>query len=84
MPGAKVSEHGRGKAIDISAIILRDGSVMTVLRGWRDKVQGPILRAIHAKACGTFGTVLGPNSDGYHQDHFHLDVAANRSGPYCR
>ncbi len=84
VPGAKISEHGRGKAIDISAIILKNGSAMTVLHGWRDKVQGPILQKIHAAACGTFGTVLGPRSDRYHQDHLHLDVAAHGYGPYCR
>lgn len=84
VPGAKISEHGRGKAIDISAFILKDGSVMTVLNGWRNKVQAPLLRAIHANACGPFGTVLGPHADRYHQDHFHLDVASHGYGPYCR
>ncbi len=82
--GAKISEHGRGRAIDISAIVLRNGVALTVLKGWNDRTQGKILRAVHRKACGTFGTVLGPNSDRYHQDHFHLDVAAYRSGSYCR
>ncbi|WP_425051628.1 extensin family protein [Psychromarinibacter sp. S121] len=84
VPGAPVSEHGRGKAIDISALILKDGTVHTVLAGWRDKVAGPILQIIHARACGTFGTVLGPRSDAQHQDHFHLDVAKHGYGPYCR
>lgn len=84
VPGAKISEHGRGKAIDISAIVLKNGSAMTVLHGWRDKVQGPLLQKIHAAACGTFGTVLGPRSDRYHQDHFHLDTATHGYGPYCR
>ena len=32
---------------------------MTVLRGWRDGTQGPILRQMHKAACGPFGTVLG-------------------------
>ncbi|WP_253913462.1 extensin family protein [Pseudoruegeria sp. HB172150] len=84
VPGAKISEHGRGNAIDISGLILKDGTVMSILRGWRDNVGGPILRKIHAQACGTFGTVLGPQSDRYHQDHLHLDVAKHGYGPYCR
>lgn len=82
--GGKISEHGRGKAIDISAIILKNGVALTVLKGWGDKVQGKILKAIHRNACGTFGTVLGPDSDRYHRDHFHMDVARYRSGTYCR
>lgn len=83
-PGAKISEHGRGRAIDISAIILRNGVSLSVLNGWNDKAQGPILRKIHAQACGPFGTVLGPRSDRFHKDHFHLDTARHRGGPYCR
>lgn len=83
-PGAKISEHGKGRAIDISAIGLADGSRITVLDGWRNRAQGPILKKIWRAACGPFGTVLGPDGDKYHQDHFHLDTARYRSGSYCR
>lgn len=83
-PGARVSEHGRGNAIDIAGIGLANGSELTVLTGWRDRRDGRILRQVHSGACGPFGTVLGPNSDRFHQDHFHFDVASYRSGPYCR
>ncbi len=83
-PGAKISEHGRGRAIDISAINLKNGVSITVLKGWRDNVQGKILKAMHRGACGRFGTVLGPNADRFHQDHFHLDTARHRGGAYCR
>jgi hypothetical protein len=82
--GARVSEHGRGRAIDIGGITLKNGTTMTVLRGWRDDSQGPILRQLHRAACGPFGTVLGPNSDRFHQNHFHFDTASYRSGPFCR
>jgi hypothetical protein len=83
-PGARISEHGRGNAIDIAGIGLANGSELTVLGGWRDRRSGPILQQLHRGACGPFGTVLGPNSDRFHQDHFHFDVASYRSGPYCR
>jgi len=83
-PGARISEHGRGKAVDIAAINLNNGTSLTVLNGWRDLNQGRILRRMHSVACGPFGTVLGPNADRYHQDHFHLDTASHRSGSYCR
>ena len=80
-PGAKISEHGRGKAIDVSGIILKNGVEISVLKGWKDPQHGPILKRLHASACGPFGTVLGPNSDRFHQDHFHFDTASYRSGP---
>ena len=83
-PGAKISEHGRGKAIDIAAINLKNGVALTVLKGWNDPVQGPSLKKVHAGACGPFGTVLGPRADRFHKDHFHFDTARHRGGPYCR
>ena len=83
-PGARISEHGRGNAIDIAGIGLADGTELTVLTGWRDRRQGSILQQLHRGACGPFGTVLGPNSDRFHQDHFHFDTASYRSGPFCR
>ena len=83
-PGAKISEHGKGKAIDISAIKLKNGSLISVLNGWRDPAKGKVLKSLHRSACGPFGTVLGPNADKYHQDHFHFDTARYRGGTYCR
>ena len=78
--GAKLSEHGKGNAIDISAITLKNGATMTVLNGWNEKVQKKPLRQMHAAACGPFTTVLGPNADRHHRDHFHFDIAPHRDG----
>lgn len=83
-PGARVSEHGKGRAIDIAGVTLRNGVQLNVLTGWNDPAQGPLLQAMHRAACGPFGTVLGPKSDRHHRDHFHFDTARHRSGPYCR
>lgn len=82
--GAPISEHGKGKAIDISAIVLKNGAVLSVLTGWNDKTQGPILQQAHRAACGPFGTVLGPRADRAHRNHFHFDTARHRNGPFCR
>lgn len=83
-PGAKISEHGRGRAIDIAAINLNNGTALTVLSDWRTNRKGTALKRMHKSACGPFGTVLGPNANKYHQDHFHFDTARYRSGTYCR
>ncbi|MFW8594480.1 extensin family protein [Cribrihabitans neustonicus] len=83
-PGAKLSEHGRGQAIDISAFTLEDGQTITVLDGWQKWRTRRRLKKIWKAACGPFGTVLGPEADRYHRDHFHLDAARHRRGPYCR
>ncbi|MEL6623098.1 MAG: extensin family protein [Pseudomonadota bacterium] len=86
--GNKLSEHGRANAIDISAFELRDGRVITLKRGWRGRRgEAMFLRALHRGACKYFTTVLGPNANRYHHDHFHFDLARHgRSGTYrvCR
>ncbi|MGR3527092.1 MAG: extensin family protein [Paracoccaceae bacterium] len=79
-----MSEHGRGKAIDVSGYTLRDGTQITVLRDWGAGRNGRALREMHRAACGPFGTVLGPQADRFHLDHFHFDTARHRGGPYCR
>jgi hypothetical protein len=82
VPGAQISEHGLGHAVDVAGFTLANGSTLTVARDWGRETK--IMRAIHASACGPFGTVLGPKSDANHQDHFHVDTARYRGGPYCR
>lgn len=82
-PGARISEHGRGKAIDISGFVLADGTTLTVLDDWNSR-DNRALKQMHKAACGPFGTVLGPNSDRFHRDHFHFDTARHRGGAYCR
>lgn len=82
--GAKLSEHAKGRAIDISAFVMRDGDRVTVLKDWGKGRDGKALAAAHKSACGPFGTVLGPKSDRHHRDHFHVDTARYRSGAYCR
>ena len=77
--GNPVSVHGKGEAIDISGFVLRSGKILTVAGDYGSQVK----RAKKA-ACGTFNTTLGPGSDGYHEDHIHLDVARHGGSPYCR
>ena len=68
---AKVSEHGRADALDVHDFKLADGRELgltdvDVPKDWRE--------AIRASACARFSTVLGPGSDGYHEEHVHLDL----------
>lgn len=76
--GAKVSEHGRGRAIDISGFTFSNGRTVSVARNF-DRT----MRKAHKAACGIFKTTLGPGSDGMHEDHLHFDVA-QRGSTYCR
>ncbi len=79
--GNKISEHGRGRALDIAGFVLADGSTLSIAGDYR---KSKAIKASHKAACGVFGTTLGPGSDGHHEDHLHFDVAAHRNGAYCR
>ena len=73
--GAKTSEHGRGNALDVRSLKLSDGSVI----GLADPHAPKAFReALRKKTCARFATVLGPGSDGYHEDHVHVDLAERR------
>lgn len=41
------------------------------------------LRAAHTAACRRFGTVLGPEANEAHRNHFHLDMAKRKHSNYC-
>jgi hypothetical protein len=86
--GARLSEHGLANALDISEFHLADGRKVTVKDGWWGGVrERGFLRAVHRGACNTFSTVLGPDADRFHRDHFHMDLARHgRDGTYrvCR
>jgi hypothetical protein len=77
VPGATLSEHGRANALDIRAFKLANGETVgltevNVDKEWR--------AGIRASACARFSTVLGPGSDGHHEEHIHVDLAERHSG----
>jgi hypothetical protein len=74
--GAKYSEHAFGNAFDVMAFQLADGRSVSVVKGWRgNPVEQEFLREVFVGACRYFNTVLGPGSDAFHYDHFHIDLA---------
>lgn len=74
--GAKYSEHAFGNAFDVMAFQLADGRQVSVVKGWRgDPAEQEFLREVFVGACRYFNTVLGPGSDAFHYDHFHIDLA---------
>ncbi|MAY63955.1 MAG: hypothetical protein CML29_17260 [Rhizobiales bacterium] len=79
--GAKLSEHGKGRAIDIAGFTLADGTGVTVTPREDDHtIAGALQAAVRKGACLHFTTVLGPGADSFHSDHIHLDLAERRGG----
>jgi Extensin-like protein C-terminus len=75
--GAKVSEHGRGNALDLGPIRLANGAVVDLTK--RSTPQS-FRQRLRDAACRRFNTVLGPGSDAYHANHIHLDLAERAHG----
>jgi len=79
--GAKLSEHGYANALDVSGFTLADGRKISVKRDWNgSEAEQAFLRTVHRGACEKFTTVLGPNYDRAHNDHFHVDLARHGIG----
>lgn len=79
--GAKLSEHGKGRAVDIAGFTLADGTGVTVTPREDDHtIAGALQTAVRKGACLHFTTVLGPGADSFHADHIHLDLAERRGG----
>jgi hypothetical protein len=73
--GAKLSEHGRANALDVRGLKLANGrSIALTERNTPREQREAVLHSV----CTRFTTVLGPGSDGYHEDHIHLDIAERR------
>jgi hypothetical protein len=79
-PGARISEHAFGNALDIAAFMLADGRRISVKDGWRGlpEEQG-FLRDVQGAACQHFSTVLAPGSNAFHYDHIHVDLMRRAS-----
>lgn len=78
------SEHATANAIDIAAFVLENGRRISVLGEWEgDAEEATFLRAVRDGACGSFATVLSPDYNAAHADHFHLDQDDRWAG-VCR
>ena len=79
----KLSEHAHSNAIDIAAFVLADGRKISVQQGWQgDRDTRQFLKTVHASACKRFNTVLSPDYNAAHHDHFHFDMGGK--GGFCR
>lgn len=78
----RLSQHATANAVDVAAFVLDDGRRITLLDGWKGaEDEREFLRALHASACKRFGTVLGPDYNAAHHNHFHFDMSGQG---YCR
>ncbi len=85
IPGAKLSAHGQGLAVDIAQLRLQDGRKIEVGRP-KSEVDRAFETAALAGGCGYFHTALGPGADAFHETHWHLDLiprGAKSDSKFC-
>lgn len=71
----RLSQHASANALDIAGFRLADGRRVSVLGDWNDEGdKGRFLREVRDGACKQFDTVLGPEYNAAHRNHFHLDM----------
>lgn len=71
--GTRLSTHATAEAVDIRAVGLDDGRILSLVSGWSAPGGiGGFWRAAHGAACEWFVTVLGPDYNRLHADHFHM------------
>lgn len=104
-PGARVrrsgrvSGHARALALDLSAVVLEDGSVVSILNGWEAREpgadpcgafeEGPRSARLRRVVCAAvraelFQVVLTPHHDRSHQNHLHLELVPNVPWSFVR
>lgn len=78
----RLSQHAFANAVDVSAFVLADGRRISLEDGWHgDAKQRAFLQALQTSACRRFGTVLSPDYNAAHYNHFHLDMSGEG---FCR
>ena len=75
---ARRSQHATASAFDVAAFRFADGTRISVLDDWDnddEPAKKDFLRATRDAACDYFGTVLGPDYNQPHENHFHFDTS---------
>ena len=83
-PDGPWSRHATADAVDITGFTLADGRSISLLADWEgDSEISAFLRDARDGACDLFGSVLSPDYNAAHADHFHF---AMREGNWsaCR
>ncbi|HYZ47774.1 MAG TPA: extensin family protein [Sphingomonas sp.] len=79
----RLSEHASANAVDVSGFVLADGRRITIKQDWNSpdpSIRGFLL-VIRTSACRRFKTVLSPDYNALHANHFHFDMGR---GPFCK
>ena len=92
---AGTAHNGRAKTVTVVAVRIAASKIGALEDGDKsqtkpDEVKKPekdptseFLHVAHHEACEIFGTVLGPDANAAHHDHFHLDMKERKYRSIC-
>lgn len=83
----KMSEHSKANGLDMAGFSFASDKKVGVDGSWGQGLLDAVglssgasfLDLIRKSSCTYFTTVLGPGSDPYHGDHFHVDVLRRKN-----
>lgn len=71
--GQRLSTHATAEAIDIAGVTLADGRQLELRGNWDGtSPEAQFFRTLRDGGCDWFVTVLGPEFNALHADHFHM------------
>jgi hypothetical protein len=76
---AEVKQKGRVQKTDFKPEADKPAPVVSVDLKPATTKEAVFLKRLHTGSCGLFATVLGPEANEAHRDHFHLDMKVRRS-----
>jgi len=69
------SAHATGQALDVGGFWMADGQQVSVLNDWSGSGnKSAFLQEVRDGSCDLFRTVLSPDYNVNHKDHFHFEV----------
>mgnify|MGYP000017526606 CR=1 FL=1 len=76
---AEVKQKGRVQKTDFKPETNKPADVVSVDLKPATTKEAVFLKRLHTGSCTLFATVLGPEANEAHRDHFHLDMKVRRS-----
>lgn len=81
----KISEHAFANAFDVSGFKFKSKESVSVLNDWQSEedeavsisAKAEFLTSVRDAACTHFTTVLSPETNAAHEDHFHFDLGCH-------
>jgi hypothetical protein len=84
IPDGKVVDHNTMEVTKATSVAAAPPSPPPVATEPVADPKSLFVKHVHDAACKDFGTVLGPEANEAHRNHFHLDMKTRRRSSFCQ